>query len=206
MPAAASADSLAAAAVTGTFKEDTYGKECGRRDFQLANCTKCQHAKEIARLRDICLGCAIGKDGCGLSNSGHCVVSLDAAKDENCRDMILSRVAVDYAPHIPSARSRVNVPDSVLPYLLRIVEHVTRLNDTDLLLLAAMMKGERLTDFARRTGVTLNAVHARWKKILSHNPMWRSLATGKIGKGVGRKPKRTQSRGTPQMRATAEGA
>lgn len=171
-----------------------------------SGCHKCPHDAEIARLREICVKCKRCNGDLLKVGGDWTRVSIDAARDEACASKILSMTPADYAPHIPSARSRVNVPASVLPYLLRIVEPVTRLNDTDLLLLAAMMKGERLTDFARRTGVTLTAVHARWKKILSHDPMWYALATGNIGKGVGRKPKGVQPRGTPKMRESAGGA
>ena len=120
-----------------------------------SGCHKCPHDAEIARLREICVKCKRCNGDLLKVGGGWTRVSIDAARDEACASKILSMTPADYAPHIPSARSRVNVPDSVLPYLLRIVEPVTRLNDTDLLLLAAMMKGERITDFARRTGVTL---------------------------------------------------
>ena len=151
-------------------------------------CHNCPHNAEIERLRKICIRCKrCSGDRVRVGSWTH--VSIDAARDEACAEKMLSMTPPDYAPRRQMRLSRVAMPDTVLPYLLRIVEPVKLLNDKDLLLLAAMMRGERLADIARRTGVTLSAVHERWKKILRHNPIWRTLATGMIGSGRGRKPR-----------------
>lgn len=172
----------------------------------MANCTKCQHAKEIDRLRDICLGCAIGKDGCGLSNAGRCVVSLDAAKDENCRDLMLSRVAVDYVRRKAGADNLWNVPAAALPYVRAALYPFSALSDSAAALVCRMLRGERLVDIANAQGLTIQTVHARWKSLIRRNPVWKSLANGMIGSGRGRKSKRAQPRGKPQMRERAGGA
>ena len=61
----------------------------------MANCLKCAHAKEIARLRDICLNCVIGKAECGLSHGGVSFVSMDAAKSPEM--VTRGRVAPEYS-------------------------------------------------------------------------------------------------------------
>ena len=152
-----------------------------------AGCHKCPHNAEIERLRETCLGCK-RCDGDLVRLSGLSRVSIDAAGDEACAEKMLSMRSPDYSPGEPSPRSRVDVPEKLLPYLLRIVEPVSQLKDEDVLLIVAMMRGERLTDIARRTGVTLSAVHQRWKKILRRYPAWKVFATGMIGSGRGRKP------------------
>ena len=158
-----------------------------------AGCHICPHDAEIARLREICLSC--GRcDGERVRLGGWTHVSLDAARDAACMEKMLSMVPADYMPRSPSPRSRVNVPDDVLPYLVAVIEPVTRLKDEHLLLLAAMLRGERLADIARRTGCKLQTVHARWKSLTKRNPIWRALANGKIGLGVGRKPRKAAQR------------
>ena len=154
-----------------------------------AGCHNCPHDAEIRRLRETCLACKrCGGDKVRLGGWTH--VSLDAPRDAACAAKMLSMVPADYVPRSPSPRTRVDVPDDVLPYLLRIIEPVTRLKNEHLLLLAAMMRGERLADIAQRTGLSLQTLHARWKSILRQNPIWRTLATGMIGSGRGRKPRK----------------
>lgn len=150
-------------------------------------CHNCPHDAEIARLRETCLACK-RCNGDMVKIGEWTRVSLDAGKDEACAEKILAHVPPDYAPRAPSPRSRVDVPDFVLPYLLRIMEPFARLRAKDLILLASMMRGERLVDIARRTGLTLQAVHSRWQRILCKNPIWAAVATGMIGSGRGRKP------------------
>ena len=151
-----------------------------------AGCHSCPHGAEIERLRETCLKCK-RCDGDFVKLSGLSRVSIDAAGDEACAEKMLSMRSPDYSPGKPSV-SRVDVPKEVLPYLLRIVEPISQLKDKDVLLIVAMLRGERLTDIARRTGRSLQAVHARWKKILRHYPAWKVFATGMIGSGRGRKP------------------
>ena len=150
-------------------------------------CHNCPHDAEIARLRETCLACK-RCNGDMVKIGGWTRVSLDAGKDEACAEKILAHVSPDYAPREPAPRSRVDVPDFVLPYLVRIIEPFARLRAKDVLLLAAMMRGERLVDIARRDGLTLQAVHSRWQRIVCKNPIWAAVATGRIGSGRGRKP------------------
>ena len=156
----------------------------------MANCIKCQHAKEIDRLRKICLGCSIGKvnkDGsssCGLSNDGHCVVSLDAAKDENCRDRILRREADRSAPTI--LESPLNPAER--ENLLRVIYMFSSLAYDEAGMVCLMLQGRSLQEIADERQQKIQTVHARWKSIVKRNPAWESLANGMIGSGRGRKP------------------
>ena len=150
----------------------------------MANCTKCQHAKAIERLRRICLGCAIGKDGCGLSNAGRCVVSLDAARDENCRDRIMQRGTKRDAPALLS--SPLNPAER--ENLLRVIYMFSSLSYDEAGMVCRMMQGCSLQTIAGECGQSLQTVHARWKSLTKRNPAWLSLANGMIGSGRGRKP------------------
>jgi len=154
-------------------------------------CHNCPHDAEIARLRETCLACR-RCNGDRVKIGEWTRVSLDAGKDEACAEKILAHVPPDYAPREPAPRSRVDVPDCVLPYLLRVMEPFSGLRDKDVLLLVAMMRGERLVDIARRDGLTLQAVHERWQRMLRKNPIWAAVATGMIGSGRGRKPSKAK--------------
>ena len=167
-------------------------------------CHNCPHDAEIARLRETCLACRrCNGDRVKIGEWTH--ISLDAGKDEACAEKILAHVPPDYVPREPTPRSRVDVPEDVLPYLLRIMELFARLRAKDLILLAAMMRGERLTDYARRTGLTLQAVHSRWQRIVCKNPIWAAVATGMIGSGRGRKPGKAKDSATPRNTSSGRG-
>ena len=171
-----------------------------------AGCHNCPHDAEIARLREVCLACK-RCSGDKVTLNGWTHVSLDAARNAACMAKMLSMTSADYMPRSPSPRSRVNVPDDVLPYLVAVIEPVTRLKDEHLLLLAAMLSGERLADIARRTGCRLQTVHARWKSLTKRNPAWLSLANGMIGSGRGRKPGKAkdEAKGSATPRNTSSG-
>ena len=171
-------------------------------------CHNCPHDAEIARLRETCLACK-RCNGDKVKIGGWTHVSLDAAKDEACAEKILAHVPPDYAPRAQSPRSRVDVPDNLLPYLLRIMEPFARLKDEDVVLLAAMMRGERLIDIVHRTGLSMQTVHARWMRILAKNPTWAAIATGMIGSGRGRKPGKAKDKAkdgaTPRNTSSGRG-
>lgn len=151
----------------------------------MANCAKCRHAKEIERLREICLGCAIGKDGCGLSNAGRCVVSLDAARDANCRDRIAARHGVQR--DIPAV---VESPldSGERENLLRVIYMFSSLSYDEAGMVCQMMQGRGLQQISNERGQSIQAVHARWKALVKRDPAWETLANCMIGSGRGRKP------------------
>ena len=156
----------------------------------MANCAKCRHAKEIERLRKICLGCSIGKvnkDGssnCGLSKAGHSVISLDAAKDENCRDRIARHGVQRDVPAV--VESPLNPAER--EHLLRVIYMFSSLSYDEAGMVCRMMQGCSLQQIADERGQSLQTVHARWKSLTKRNPAWLSLANGMIGSGRGRKP------------------
>ncbi len=150
----------------------------------MANCTKCQHAKDIERLRQICLGCAIGKDGCGLSNSGRSFVSLDAARDENCRDRMAQRAEKrDVPAPVSSPLNPVEREN-----LLRVIYMFSSLSYDEAGMVCRMMQGRSLQQIADERGQSIQTVHARWKAITKRDKAWESLANCMIGSGRGRKP------------------
>jgi len=151
----------------------------------LANCAKCRHAKEIERLRKICLGCAIGKDGCGLSNAGRSFVSFDAARDENCRNSMAMRALARESPDVVSSPLKPDEREN----LLRVIYMFSSLTYDEAGMVCRMMQGASLQAIARKSGQSLQTVHARWKSLVKRNPAWLALANGMIGSGRGRKPK-----------------
>jgi hypothetical protein len=167
-------------------------------------CHNCPHDAEIARLRETCLACRrCNGDRVKIGNWTR--ISIDNAKDETASALILSRTPPDYVPRKPSPRSRVDVPEAVRVYLLRAMEPFARLRDNDVLLVAAMMRGERLVDIARRTGESLQTVHARWKSLLRRVPIWEAIATGMIGSGRGRKPGKAKNGARPRGTSSGRG-
>jgi len=150
----------------------------------LANCTKCRHAKEIDRLRKICLGCAIGKDSCGLSNGGVSFVSFDAARDENCKQRIARRGVV---------REDVQIVETPLggkerENLLRVIYMFSSLSYDEAGMVCRMMQGRTIQQIADERSQSIQTVHARWKSIVKRDPAWQAIMNGMIGSGRGRKP------------------
>lgn len=156
----------------------------------MANCCKCAHAGEIARLREICLKCSIGKAECGLSHGGVSFVSMDAAHDP--ASVLRGRVAADYA--VPGAREeqKIETPlgDKERQHLLQILTKFAELgaNWDDAGLICSMLAGKTLDQLARERGTSPQTLHARWKRIITADPTWKSIANGMIGRGRGRKP------------------
>lgn len=150
----------------------------------MANCVKCQYAGEIDRLRQICLRCTIGKASCGLSNGGVSFVSMDAARDGNCRDRLAWRGLVRESAEI----IQTPLDGEERERLLRVIYMFSSLSYDEAGMVALMMQGRSLQQIADERGQSIQAVHARWKSILKRNPAWRAVANGKINSGCGRKP------------------
>ena len=158
----------------------------------MANCCKCSHAKEIARLRDICLNCSIGKAECGLSHGGVSHVSMDAAADGSL--VLRGRVAPDYVRPGRRDEQRIETPlgpderTNLLKVLVKFAELGADWDDAGLI--CSMLNGKTIDQIARERCVSPQTVHARWTRITTADPTWRSIANGMIGSGRGRKPKR----------------
>ena len=75
-----------------------------------------------------------------------------------------------------------------LPFVRAAIEPFSALSDVDAAIVCRMLRGERLVDIANAQGLALQTVHVRWKSLIKRNPVWKSLANGKIGSGCGRKP------------------
>lgn len=155
----------------------------------MADCTKCQHSKEIDRLRQICLGCAIGKPDCGLSHAGRTFISMDAARDEACRDRIVRRGMVRDQPAVLETPLAPKERD----HLLQVIYMFSSLSYDEAGMVALMMQGRSLQQIATERGEKLQTVHHRWKAIVKRNKAWESLANGMIGSGRGRKPDQSET-------------
>lgn len=156
----------------------------------MANCYKCAHAKEIERLRKICLECPIGGEGCGLSHGGSSHVSFDAAKNA---DLVLDgRVAPEY--EVPEYSPIAEKPPDPAPDMDdRMLELVRVFADIPVGcadVVSGMLRGETLAEMAKETKTSIQSLHQKWQRVCAKNPVWRSIETGMIGKGLGRK-KRT---------------
>ena len=159
-------------------------------------CHNCPHDAEIAKLRETCLKCT-RCNGDHVKVASWSRVSLDAARDDGCRGLILGRTARDYRPRDPTPCNPVNIPDDVYQYLMAVLEPFAGLDNLGAALVCAMLRGETLTEIARREGVTLQAMHSRWKTLLRRNPIWAAIANGMIGSGRGRKPGKTPGLPSP---------
>ena len=149
-------------------------------------CHNCPHRAQIEAARARCLSCTrCNGDRVHIGTMIH----LDAMKDEHAQEIALALSRSHYNPADDTGDSRADVPADVLPFLERALEPFTRLNDSEALLVCAMLRGETITEIARRIGELPQTTHFRWRRLLQKNPVWRVIATGNIGKGQGRKPK-----------------
>lgn len=159
----------------------------------MANCYKCAHAKEIARLRKVCLECNIGQPGCGLSNGGVSHVSLDAAENP---ETVLTNGKVHPDWRAPGKREPQTVNTELgaeeRANLYRLLVKFAELgrNWDDAGLVCGMLAGKTLDQMARERGLSPQTVNSRWKRIIKAEPVFLALKNGMIGKGRGRKPKR----------------
>jgi len=149
-------------------------------------CHNCPHKVQIEAARARCLSCT-RCNGERVHIGG--MVHLDAMKDEHGVEVALALSRSHYNPAHDTGDSMADVPADVLPWLERALEPFTRLNDAEAVLVCAMMRGETVTEIARRIGELPQTTHFRWLRLLRKNPVWRVIATGNIGKGQGRKPK-----------------
>lgn len=159
----------------------------------MASCMKCPHRQDIERLREICLNCTIGKPECGLSHGGVSFVSMDAPDRPDA--VLYGRMAPDYVPPGKKVkRQKLDTPlgkqerDNLLVLLNKFAELGSDYDDAGLI--CSMLAGKTIDRIARERGMSIQAVHARWKRIIGDDPTWATLANGMIGKGRGRKPSR----------------
>lgn len=149
----------------------------------MANCLKCAHAKEIDRLRKVCLECSIGGEGCGLSHKGRSHISLDAAASEHNRDEILSRAEVRVSPKVTETPLSA---DERSRYLT-ILNMFSALSYDEAGLVCSMLGGKTIAEIASERKEAIQTVHARWKSLTRRQPAFVALANGLIGSGCGRR-------------------
>ena len=153
----------------------------------MANCLKCPH---IDRLRAACIDCPIGKDGhkgnplgCGISNKGITYISLDAARDENCRDRMLAHPLRPQYPEVVETPLNPKEREN----LLRVLCMFGSLSYDEAGLVCRMMAGASVTEIAQERGISEQTVYSRWLAVTKRDPSWKALASGMIGSGRGRK-------------------
>lgn len=152
----------------------------------MANCLKCAHAKEIDRLRKICLGCVIGGEGCGLSRKGVSHISLDAAADDHNREAILARRVRLHSSEV--TETPLNADER--KRYLELLNKFASLSYDEAGLICRMMGGATIEEVAKDRNELPQTVHSRWKAVCSREPAFLALANGMIGSGRGRKPQR----------------
>ena len=81
---------------------------------------------------------------------------------------------------------------AMLPWLARPFLRLKKPEDVKLV--CSMLRGEWLRDIAKRWGTSIQTIHLRWKRIIKADPAWRSIASGMIGRGRGRKPAKAEER------------
>ena len=160
----------------------------------MANCYRCAHAKEIERLQKICLECSIGKEDCGLSHGGKSWVSMDATEKA---DLVLDgRTAPEYSVPEYSPLAGIGgedeeeeepTQDEIDERLLSVVRLFADIPVGCADIVSGMLRGETLAEMAKASKSSIQALHQRWKRVCAANPVWHSIETGMIGRGIGRK-------------------
>ena len=152
-------------------------------------CKKCPYDRKDVT-KDVCRMCReVGNPNATPSHKGRVMISLDAAVDQNCRDRILSRRKVrDAAPEV--TESPLNASER--QHLLEVIFMFSSLSYDEAGMVARMMRGCSIDSIADERGQSPQVVHARWKSICKRNPAWKAIASGLIGCGRGRKPKKPE--------------
>ena len=173
-------------------------------------CHKCRHNREIARLaaeqarlREICSKCRLGEDIAGDGS-----VSLDTINDG-----AVGRV-VDVAPNHKTAHTfdpgEIDEPAqeqdeksrtrdalttllscvAALPYeqvarLASVADTFRELTRTEFEIVAYLLNGGTMTEYAEAYGLTTQTAFARIKTLFKNHPVFRSIANGNLGRGKG---------------------
>lgn len=167
-------------------------------------CTRCKHNREIARLaeeqarlRGICSQCHLGE---GVAGSGR--VSLDAIQDGTVARIV--KVAPNHAPFEPGEIDEPSrEPDAetqtrdtlqtllacvaALPYeqvsrLVQIADIFKTLTRRQFEIVAHLLNGGTVTDYAKANGLSKQTASARMKALFKAHPVFQSISHGKCGK------------------------
>ena len=150
-------------------------------------CHQCEHQREIdklnaetERLRSVCLACKGASKF--MPGKGFSTIYLDG---EECPEKVLAHRTDKLL--VPGG-STVDLPEGVEEFLRQLLAEFSMLTDYDAVIVARMLRGQRITDIALDLGKSRASVHACWKRLTTRNPHFKALANGGIGKrGGGRK-------------------
>lgn len=167
-------------------------------------CTRCKHNREIARLteeqarlRGICSQCHLGE---GVAGGGR--VSLDAIQDGTVARIV--KAAPNHAPFDPGEidepprelDAETQTRDTLqtllacvaaLPYeqvtrLVQIADIFKTLTRRQFEIVAHLLNGGTVTDYAKANGLSKQTASARMKALFKAHPVFQSISRGKCGK------------------------
>ena len=167
-------------------------------------CTRCKHNREIARLaeeqarlRGICSQCHLGE---GVAGRGR--VSLDAIQDGTVARIV--KAAPNHAPFDPGEidepprelDAETQTRDTLqtllacvaaLPYeqltrLVQIADIFKTLTRRQFEIVAHLLNGGTVTDYAKANGLSKQTASARMKALFKAHPVFQSISRGKCGK------------------------
>lgn len=142
-------------------------------------CTRCKHARELARLAKVCASCPGGSSHYGK------YVHLDAADDPALimRHADKARIADERK----STASRVAVADEETADLLkRVVAEFATLTDFEAPLVVRRLRGQTNVEIAEGMNLSQAVVWDRWNGLKKRNPLWGAIDNGLIGRRGGR--------------------
>lgn len=168
-------------------------------------CTRCKHNREIARLaaeqarlRDICSHCHLGENVARSSS-----ISLDAIHDGTIGRV--AKVAPNHAPFHTCDPIEINEPQpldaeqqtrdtlqtllacvAALPYeqiarIVQIADVFKILTKRQFEIVAHLLNGGTVTDYARANGLSKQTASARMKALFKAHPVFRAIGRGKGG-------------------------
>ena len=173
-------------------------------------CHKCRHSREIAQLaekqaqlREICAKCRLGED---LAGDGS--LSLDTIHDGAVERVVPvapnhktaytfdpgeldePRQEPDAATRALDALTTLLACVAALPYeqvarLATIADTFRTLTRTEFEIVAYLLNGGTMTEYADEYGLTTQTAFARIKALFKAHPVFRAIASGNLGRGKG---------------------
>lgn len=129
-----------------------------------------------------CLRC---KDP-GLPNDGVSWVHMDAAA--NPSTVYDKRTAPDYLPNAPDEHKCV-VEGPAREGILDLLRRFGGIPFDSAGVVCGMLAGKTLVEMAAEQKMSVQVLHAKWKRACAADPIWKAIENGMMGKGVGRKKK-----------------
>lgn len=91
--------------------------------------------------------------------------------------------------HDTMKKTRLTPPEEVLPMLTKALAPFVMLKPEHVTVIVGMLDRKTLSEIAKETGLTIQALHMKWQNANRQNPFWYAIRNGMMGKGVGRKKK-----------------